>query len=762
MVTNAKHRELIETFLAGEIGLDDLTRQLQDALAVSPDMAADHRAHLDELRMAGRLPPQLHAMLWDIQPAANPSVGEPDAKEIQTPLPSSKDRGRKSKEAAPSPLEQLFEGAMPARTIIPGFSTGEAGAAPNANPATNPNPSPDLDRVSGQTTPPDIYPTPSANVSAEEPIGYAEPARIAAAPPPPPPPIAKDSFAPVPSPDAYTPAEPPVVETAEPFAEAPSLAPETPPAGSAAPLAPYRNSEANGADATLLLPDDFDPMEGLPASAPASQFQQPPPDDSTPTATPGTAGEADAASIPVVEEDDEDTATDPTREKRPKSGPLPSSLLPESELEADSLPPEAYPKPRSSIGGGMPLPTPAKTEDDSQSADGGGRGNGSANDASMGDGAHASIGSDDDPANETEARVDEAIFAKYLSTYKNLRDQRQNETDHGDAQRLDALLQPWQTIRFRRDAAKLAEGDTSAVGEFGLEDEDGPADVGPGDIVNKRFVIERILGEGGMGTVYKAVDRRQLEAKSRNPFVALKLLSHDFRRHPEAFRALERETRKAQILAHPNIVTVFDFDRDGRVAYMTMELLEGSPLSRMISSHGDAVSWEIALPIVTGVGAALSYAHEQGIVHADIKPGNIFFTNDGRAKLLDFGIAQAFRESYQSASAGITADDGLAGALTPGFASVEMLENMPAAPKDDIYAFACVIYEMLAGRHPFDGKTASEAEANGETPQPIDGLTRKQNAALAHGLAFRRESRPDTMQTFIEELVGEKRGWFGR
>ncbi|MCA9573753.1 MAG: serine/threonine protein kinase, partial [Myxococcales bacterium] len=167
-------------------------------------------------------------------------------------------------------------------------------------------------------------------------------------------------------------------------------------------------------------------------------------------------------------------------------------------------------------------------------------------------------------------------------------------------------------------------------------------------------------------------------------------------------------------LAHPNIITVFDFDRDGRVAYMTMELLDGSSLSGLMHRKGSSLDWKDAEPIIRGVGAALAYAHEQGIVHADIKPGNIFLTTDGRVKLLDFGIAQAIREGV--AAAGAAAGNGLEGALTPGFASVEMLEGMPAAPKDDIYAFACVIYEMLAGHHPFDGKTASEAEANGDKP----------------------------------------------
>ena len=102
----------------------------------------------------------------------------------------------------------------------------------------------------------------------------------------------------------------------------------------------------------------------------------------------------------------------------------------------------------------------------------------------------------------------------------------------------------------------------------------------PGSIIKKRFVLETLLGKGGMGLVFGAIDRRKEEARDPNPRVALKVLNADFQRHPQAFMALQREARKAQTLAHPNVVTVFDFDRDGDAVYMTMELLEG-PRARL-------------------------------------------------------------------------------------------------------------------------------------------------------------------------------------
>jgi serine/threonine protein kinase len=108
---------------------------------------------------------------------------------------------------------------------------------------------------------------------------------------------------------------------------------------------------------------------------------------------------------------------------------------------------------------------------------------------------------------------------------------------------------------------------------------------GIGSVINDRFVIEGILGRGGMGVVYRARDLRKEETGDRDPFVALKVLSDEFRRDPRMVIALQRESRKAQTLAHPNIATVYDFDRDGDIVYLTMEELDGQPLNDVIREH---------------------------------------------------------------------------------------------------------------------------------------------------------------------------------
>src|SRR5262249_14109518 len=118
----------------------------------------------------------------------------------------------------------------------------------------------------------------------------------------------------------------------------------------------------------------------------------------------------------------------------------------------------------------------------------------------------------------------------------------------------------------------------------------------PGSVVKSRFVLDTLIGKGGMGLVFSAIDRRKEEARDPNPRVALKVLSADFQRHPQAFIALQREARKAQTLAHPNVVTVFDFDRDHDTVFMTMELLKGRSLDSLVREvKGKGTGRDIAL-----------------------------------------------------------------------------------------------------------------------------------------------------------------------
>ncbi len=279
--------------------------------------------------------------------------------------------------------------------------------------------------------------------------------------------------------------------------------------------------------------------------------------------------------------------------------------------------------------------------------------------------------------------------------------------------------------------------------------------LGPGAILKERFILDAVIGTGGMSTVFKGRDLRKVEVEDKNPWVALKVLNEDFQRYPDAYIALAREASRQQKLAHPNIATVYDFDRAGETVFMTMELLVGTPLDqyiRKVVKPRSGLPFAEALPILAGMAAALSYAHERQIVHSDFKPGNCFLTDHGSIKVFDFGIARAAKTPGQIDMAKTLYDPGKWGALTPAYASAEMLDGQDSDTRDDIYALACVTHELLTGRHPFNKTPANRARDAGLVPPPVRGLSPRQNATLARGLAFRREDRCQSVSEFIDGL----------
>jgi serine/threonine protein kinase len=268
-----------------------------------------------------------------------------------------------------------------------------------------------------------------------------------------------------------------------------------------------------------------------------------------------------------------------------------------------------------------------------------------------------------------------------------------------------------------------------------------------GRILGRHYQLERKIGEGGMGVVYLAKDLVEADF-SEQPFLAIKVLKPDFREHPDALKALHEEVRKSRALSHQNIVSVYTFDRDASVVFMTMEYLEGKSLNELIDEDfARGMPFAQAWPIIEGAGRALAYAHDRGVVHSDFKPSNVFVTAGGRPKVLDFGIARAMRHGRVR-----NFDAASLGALTETYASCEMLDGQAADLRDDIYAFACVIYELLCGRHVFGGDSAVQARDAKMKMQPLPMLTNLQNKALARALAFDRSQRTSSVEEVIEGL----------
>ncbi|MGH8551403.1 MAG: protein kinase domain-containing protein [Methylococcales bacterium] len=277
-----------------------------------------------------------------------------------------------------------------------------------------------------------------------------------------------------------------------------------------------------------------------------------------------------------------------------------------------------------------------------------------------------------------------------------------------------------------------------------------------GMTLKNRFVLEKISGQGGMGTIFKARDLFKEKMEDRKPFVAIKVLHPKFQRNEDLIRALQREARKSQELGHPNIVNVHDCDEDGKYVFMVMEFLQGKPLNVLIDEVGlDKISLQDRWSMIEKIGRGIAYAHEKEVIHYDIKPGNVFICDDGNVKILDFGIAKALREPAKENPT--VFDQYSPDSFTPAYASCEMFRWETPDVRDDVYAFGCVAYEILAGKHPFSKMPALKAAEAGLKPESIKGLTEAQWKSIKATLKFKREDRLPEIVSFLDVCFGPKK-----
>ena len=285
-------------------------------------------------------------------------------------------------------------------------------------------------------------------------------------------------------------------------------------------------------------------------------------------------------------------------------------------------------------------------------------------------------------------------------------------------------------------------------------------------VLDDRFELLEELGEGGMGCVFKARDRLEDES---NPYVAVKVIRDNVKQFPGADSALRRETNRTRLMAHPNVITVREFNIDSHYgfAYMTMEYLRGRTLTEVLKDEGKAgLPFDRAWEIIEPIGKALAYGHacrwedehgmHSGIVHLDLKPANVFISQDGRVKVLDFGISRQTPTADSSGDTSVLAKGFRI--LTPAYASLEMWNAGTPDPRDDIYAYGCITYELLTGRHPFDRASAPVAlENKKDKPKRPEQLDRRQWEALRATLALHRADRMPTVASFLRDFA--PRSW---
>jgi len=239
-----------------------------------------------------------------------------------------------------------------------------------------------------------------------------------------------------------------------------------------------------------------------------------------------------------------------------------------------------------------------------------------------------------------------------------------------------------------------------------------------GETLSHYKILEK-LGAGGMGEVYLAEDTT-LKRK-----IALKVLPPDLASNRERLERFQREAEALAALNHPNIVHVYSVEEDEGTHFLTMELVEGKPLSRLISKRGMPLEriFDIAIPLAD----ALATAHEKGVIHRDLKPANIMVTDEGRVKVLDFGLAKLRQEaeallSSQLPTEPLTGEGRIIGTMP--YMSPEQLEGKDIDSRSDIFSLGVVLYEMATGERPFKGDTSVSIISSivKDEPRPVDAV----------------------------------------
>lgn len=253
-------------------------------------------------------------------------------------------------------------------------------------------------------------------------------------------------------------------------------------------------------------------------------------------------------------------------------------------------------------------------------------------------------------------------------------------------------------------------------------------------LVSDRYKLEQVLGEGGKGTVYKAKD-----LLLGTP-VAIKILAPKFTRSKPEISTLKKEARIAMRLSHRHIVRLHNLQKVGERYFLVMEYVEGRSFRQILKVNG-SLPLDCVVQITQACAAALSYAHEQGVVHKDLKPDNLLITEDGVLKIIDFGIACLTHAQRDS--------DFIVG--TPPYMSPEQIRGESLDARTDIYSFGIIVYELLTGKPPLPMDVSPE-NALAMHPVELSGLAGDITLVLEKAVAANREDRWKSVADFVTAL----------
>lgn len=259
------------------------------------------------------------------------------------------------------------------------------------------------------------------------------------------------------------------------------------------------------------------------------------------------------------------------------------------------------------------------------------------------------------------------------------------------------------------------------------------------------FLVQREVGKGGMGVVYQAVR----ESDERR--VAIKLLPAHFA-NPTTARRFQREGRSLLNIRHPNIVEVYDVNCHEGAHYIVMEFLEGRPLSQLLRQSTRGLPLDLGRQLALDIARALEAIHTKGLIHRDLKPGNVIVSGEGRAKLLDFGLVQVEGLTM------LTETGSLLG--TPLYMSPEQCAGHPADHRSDIYSFGIVLFQILTGRVPFQSESVYELldKHKNEAPEAPTKIRRDVPADLEQITLRCLEKKPEMRYQSVTQLLSDFEG----